>query len=434
MTMPATLGPTIARGVPTPRPRARATVLDGLAIMLFLWHASGIEQYLISQGGPAPILFQAASLGLLCGVITFRALARVPITAGRSRELLVFAGILALYAAWTVIDYLYGAPSPEADDLLRSKIIAVLFILIFPYVFSDLRVKYAFGLGCGFLACFGAGMNVFDLLTSTFSTTAGRAAGFYLNPNIAGFMIPCLGLIAMPALSRWGRYLVWAMVVVGTVVTFSRAAYLFLIVGTIGLTWLGYLGSRRRRYLFPVLALALAAAFVVALSTGALYSAVAASPLGPHLNENAIQRLGGGEQSALENDSTTQRAELVTLALEHFARSPLIGSGFNATNDWEIDQSTHNIYLLFMVEGGLIGLGVYLLLLSYLTFRARDVGVLLALLIALQGLFNHNLLDDLQQSLVFAALMIIGTAWRPAQDRGMAGGATAQSRLSRGEI
>jgi O-antigen ligase len=422
------LAPVVAQGVSAPRLGARATILDSLAIVLFLWHASGVEQYLISQGGPAPILFQAASLGLLGGVIAFRALAGVPITAGRSRELFVFAGVMALYMVWTVIDYLYGAPSPEAEDLLRSKIIAALFILIFPYVFSDLRVKHAFGLGCGVLACFGAGLNVFDLVTSTFSTTAGRAAGFYLNPNIAGFMIPCLGLIAMPALPRWGRYLVWAMVVVGTVVTFSRAAYLFLIVATIGLTWLGYLGSRRRRFLFPALALALSAAFVLALSTGALYTVVAASPLGPHLNENAIQRLGGGEQSALENDSTTQRAELVALALEHFSRSPLIGSGFNATNDWEIDQSTHNIYLLFMVEGGLIGLGVYLLLLGYLTFRARDVGVLLALLVALQGLFNHNLLDDLQQSLVFAALMIVGTAWRPEQDRAaMAGSRLAQS-------
>jgi O-antigen ligase len=235
----------------------------------------------------------------------------------------------------------------------------------------------------------------------------------------------------MPALPRWGRYLLWAMVAVGTVVTFSRAAYLFLIVATIGLTWLGYLGSRRRRFLFPALALALAAAFVLALSTGALYAAVAASPLGPHLNDNAIQRLGGGERSALENDSTTQRAELVALALEHFARSPLIGSGFNATSDWEIDQSTHNIYLLFMVEGGLIGLGVYLLLLGYLTLRARDVGVLLALLIALQGLFNHNLLDDLQQSLVFAALMIVGTAWRPEQNPALA--ATAQNCLAQSE-
>lgn len=427
MTMRLTLDPVIAQGVATPRLGARVTAFDAMAIVLFLWHASGIEQYLISEGGPAPILFQAASLCLLGGVIAFRALARVPITAGRSRELLVFAGVMALYMVWTVIDYLYGAPSPEADDLLRSKLIAGLFILIFPYVFSDLRVKRAFSLACGLLACFAAALNVFDLVTSTFSTTAGRAAGFYLNPNIAGFMIPCLGLIAMPALSRWGRYLVWAMVVLGTVVTFSRAAYLFLIVSTIGLTWLGYLGSRKHRFLFPALALSAAAAFVIALSTGALYSAVAISPLGPHLNENAIQRLGGGEQSALENDSTTQRTELVGLALEHFARSPLIGSGFNATNEWEIDQSTHNIYLLFMVEGGLIGLGVYLLLLGYLTYRASDVGVLLAALIVLQGVFNHNLLDDLQQSLVFAALMIIGTAWRPEQGQ-------AATRLQQGEV
>lgn len=429
MMMRAALGPVIAQGVSTPRLGARVTAFDMLAIGLFLWHASGIEQYLISQGGPPPILFQAASLCILGGVIAFRALARVPITAGRSRELLVFAGIMALYMVWTVIDYLYGAPSPEADDLLRSKIVAAIFILIFPYVFSDPRVNRAFCLGCGFLACFAAGLNVFDLVTSTFSTTAGRAAGFYMNPNIAGFMIPCLGLIAMPALSRWGRYLVWAMVVVGTVVTFSRAAYLFLIVATIGLTWLGYLGSRKHRFLFPALALTAAAAFVIALSTGALYAAVAVSPLGPHLNDNAIQRLGGGERSALENDSTSQRAELVSIALEHFARSPLIGSGFNATNEWEINQSTHNIYLLFMVEGGLIGLGVYLLLLGYLTIRARDVGVLLAAIIALQGVFNHNLLDELQQALIFAALMITGAGWRTESE-----GVMARNRLAQGEV
>ncbi len=404
------------QGAATPGLGARVTVFDGLAIMLFLWHASGIEQYLISQGGPPPILFQACSLALLGGVLAFRALARIPITARRSGELLVFAGVMALYVVWTFIDYLYGAPSEEAADLLRSKVIAAVFILIFPYVFSDLRMKRAFCLGCGALACFAAGLNVFDLVTSTFSTTAGRAAGFYLNPNIAGFMIPCLGLMAMPALSRWWRYAVWAIVVIGTVVTFSRAAYLFLVVGTVGLSWLGYLGSRRHRYLFAGLALPIAAALVLALSTGALYAVVAASPLGPHLNENAIQRLGGGEKSALENDSTSQRAELVTTALTYFERSPLIGSGFNATNEWELDQGTHNIYLQFMVEGGLVGLSVYLALIGYLIFRARDVGVVVGLLIVLQGVFNHNLLDDLQQSLVLAALMITGAAWRTGQD------------------
>jgi hypothetical protein len=279
MTMRATLGPVFApQGVSAPGRGARVTVLDGLAILIFLWHASGVEQYLIAKGGPAPILFQAGSLSLLCGVIAFRALARIPLTAGRSRELFVFAGIMALYMVWTFIDYLYGAASQEADELLRSKLVAALFILIFPYVFSDLRMIRAFCLGCGFLACLGAGLNVFDLVTSTFSTTAGRAAGFYLNPNIAGFMIPSLGLIAMPALSRWWRYFVWALVVIGAVVTFSRAAYLFLIVGTLGLFWLGYLGSRKHRYLFAGLALPVAAAFVLALSTGTLYAVVAASP------------------------------------------------------------------------------------------------------------------------------------------------------------
>ena len=47
----------------------------------------------------------------------------------------------------------------------------------------------------------------------------------------------------------------------------------------------------------------------------------------------------------------------------------------------------------------------------------RCYAVALASPIALQGLFNHNLLDDLQQALVFAALMIVGAAWRPDPDR-----------------
>jgi hypothetical protein len=299
-----------------------------------------------------------------------------------------------------------------AGDLFRGRLIAAVFMGLFAYLLSGERISHALCFACAALACLGSVLDIYDLLVPTFSTTAGRAAGFYLNPNISGFMIPCLGLFAMPALSRAARHVVWALVVVGTVVTFSRAAYIFLIVGTVGLSWLGYLGWKSQRFLFAAIAVPAVGLFLYALSSGLLYDLVAASPLAGHLNENAIQRLGGGGMSILENESTTERAGVAALAIEQFFASPLIGHGFGFTQDWEFGQSTHNMYLLVMTEGGVIGLIIYLTLIGYVSRQARDVGVLVALIILLHGFFNHNILDDLQQALVVGALVGIGASAR----------------------
>jgi len=395
--------------------RERATLFDLLALALFLWHASGVEQFISSRGGPAPILFQVASFAILFAVVAGRILAKTQVAPERS--LFGFSVVVAIFATWNVINFLYGSMSETADALLRNKLVAAMFMVLFAYLLSGERVARVFSVGCAALACLSAFLNLYDLVSSTFSTTAGRAAGLYLNPNIAGFMIPCLGLFAMRGLSPFWRNVVWAIVTVGTIVTFSRAAYLFIIVGTLGLSWLGYLGMRSQRFLFAAILLPVVAAFIYALSTGLIYDLVAASPLAAHLNENAIQRLGGAGVSILENESTTERAGVAAMAFERFLSAPLFGHGFASTYEWDFDQSTHNIYLLSMAEGGVVGLIVYLTLIGYLSLRARGIAVLVAAIVLLQGLFNHNILDDLQQALVVGALAAIGASARHDRPR-----------------
>ena len=392
--------------------QGRATVVDLIVLALFMWHASGVEQYIISQDGPAPLLFQVFSFGVLSLVVIGRILARAPVFGGRADSLFGFVVVLAIYAAWTYVNYLYGSMSEIAGEFLRSRLIAAVFMILFAYLLSGERIARALCVACAAVACLGAALDVYDLLVPTFSTTAGRAAGFYMNPNIAGFMIPCLGLFAMPGLSRTARHVVWAIVTVGAIVTFSRAAYIFLVVGTVGLSWLGYLGWRSHRFLFAAIVLPAVAVFLYALSSGALYDLVAASPFASHLNGNAIQRLGGGDVSYLENDSTTERRGVALLAVEQFLASPLIGHGFAFTQEWDFGQSTHNMYLLALAEGGVVGLVVYLTLIGYVSLQARNIGALVALIILLQGLFNHNILDDLQQALVLGALAGIGASAR----------------------
>lgn len=394
------------------RTYVRATVIDLIVLALFMWHASGVEQYIIKQDGPAPIAFQAVSFGILSLIVVGRILARAPIYGGRGDKLYGFAVLLAITAAWTYINYLYGTMDQVASDLLRARLVAVVFMGLFAYLLSGERLSRALCFACATLACLGSALDIYDLLEPTFSTTAGRAAGFYMNPNIAGFMIPCLGLFAMPGLPRVARHIVWTIVVVGTVVTFSRAAYVFLAVGTLGLSWLGYLGWKSQRFLFAAIVLPAVAVFLYALSSGLIYDLVAASPLAAHLNENAIQRLGGAGMSILENESTTERTGVAAFAIEKFLTSPIIGHGFAYTQDWDFGQSTHNMYLLAMAEGGIVGLIVYLTLIGYLSRQARGVGVLVVLIILLQGVFNHNILDDLQQALVIGVLAGIGASAR----------------------
>jgi len=131
------------------------------------------------------------------------------------------------------------------------------------------------------------------------------------------------------------------------------------------------------------------------------------------------------EGSFLENIRISERIDLMKVSKELILTSPLVGVGLNnfipkipdyivlLKTGWLL-QPVHNIFVLFSVEGGVIGLGLFLYLirksLNNALKNSRICLVLCLFVIVITGLFDHYWLT-LQQNILLMAL-VFGLTFR----------------------
>jgi O-antigen ligase len=239
-----------------------------------------------------------------------------------------------------------------------------------------------------------------------------RAQGLFKDPNVFGpFLVPA-ALILMeetvaPRLLRWRpaiKVVLLSVLTVGVVFSFSRAAWLNLVVGTVVL--LAVLSLRRggARKAFPLLGIALVAA-------AALFGALAAT--------SSLDFL---EQRATFQDYDARRFGAQATGLEIAAEHPIgIGPGqFEGASE----ISAHSTYVRSLAEQGVAGVLLILaLMLLTLAFAARNASLgrdtygigSAALLAAWCGLLaNSAFVDTLhwRHLWLVAALVWAGTALR----------------------
>jgi len=109
--------------------------------------------------------------------------------------------------------------------------------------------------------------------------------------------------------------------------------------------------------------------------------------------------------------SVNIRLELLAKSWELFLNHPWIGNGIGSTDHWSLPYSTHNIYLYYMDDFGIIGLLLFPLLVWSVVYGshgdARSTGWCLAVFLLLIGLLNHDLVHSYYSlfSLAFMAAM-----------------------------
>ena len=335
-------------------------------------------------------------------------IATLPLLAFADDHTLVATPLLwwfVLYGGVIVGWFLWTQPTTDSFQILRTRFVGILFVLT---VLVNLAVGQisteARRLVCA-LVVIGVGLNIYEFFhLGTFSNVLGRAAGFYVNPNISGSSLLAgmtVGVGVVP--SRWrAGFVLFALL--GVALTISRGA---LLCAGVVLTVL----SAKRLVSARSLLLTFAVLFVTALAVIGITNQLDKVESAYELTSTQWLRLGIGSGPLAEGDelSNSLRREVAEKSWTAFLQRPFTGEGTGMTGD-----TTHNMYLMFAAEHGIIGLLLFPLLpLSLLaTPRARKSPETLAFasFLLLWGLFSHNVLEE------FPLLFCIALASQPLAD------------------
>lgn len=307
-----------------------------------------------------------------------------------------------LWVAWNLVCFLGSSQSAVATQVLITRIEMALIFTFLLILFTNHIQPQTVGRALAITAVFGAVMVLQDFMVPTYSSVTGRGAGFYVNPNIAAFILVQLMILAIPYLYTSLRWPFVILVSVAVFVTFARAGWLVLFISIIYLFWFGHLGFRRMRAGLGLAAILLVGLLGYGILSGALVEFLLTTSLAEHLDKNTLARLGMA--SFASDFSADERAGALEQALSAFAGGghPFLGLGLGYTFEWDFPASTHNMYVLYLVEGGLLGLAVYLTLIILLFVRSDGLMRLITFNIAIYSFFSHNILDSPARLIIIA--------------------------------
>lgn len=365
------------------------SVHTAIATAFVIWFGSYAYLYTYQATGLKPLYSYFLVLGyFLFFVAVFRDFS-VKLHQGVS----ALIGWMFLYLVYGCLAFINSTQTDVAVQGLVYLIEAIVLCLSFVVFFSDRpamrRVQVAFAM----LALVATLVNVYDFFTPVFTKVAGRAAGLYVNPNIAGQFTAMAMVAGVELVPRRWRLLFVLVCGIGVLLTFSRASWLLWGVAALWLGWRRYIGPVRNRLFSTVLGSVIGIGFIGLVFTGGLGNLVIGSSFGSHLDANTQTRLGIGG-SALSGHAAHERIGLITDSLRIGSEAPLVGHGLGHTAEWQFRVGPHDMYLFFFVEGGLPGLLLYLALMLLLWRYSAGSGKIVALQLIIAGIFTHNQLDQ----------------------------------------
>jgi hypothetical protein len=280
--------------------------------------------------------------------------ATVRATAHMSVPLLALAALAFLTAPWA------RSPALASYTALRWLIAAGLFLGLAQSNVLLAPILTAFLAGLGIQALIGLGQVVrqgplglpgeltLDPAREGASIIAVggsrwlRAYGLTFHPNVLGGFMAVGLLVSLPLLERRSIQLVWWLVWIGLLLSFSRAAWLGAGLALPPLAaWLAWRHPHLRRALRNSVALAAIAMVLV----GTLFSG------------QLLARVGS--LAVAEDQSLRERGEMIVLALEIIAARPLTGVGagnfplaMQASGTSTLPQFAHNVPILLAAEIG----------------------------------------------------------------------------------
>jgi hypothetical protein len=316
-----------------------------------------------------------------------------------------------LYVAISVLSLATISSDEVSLKEFRARILSVLFIGMLYIIYEQKSLKHVKYIMVA-VVLMSVGTIFFELLNPKFFSelNTGRPAGFYINPNRAGCAL-VLGLIfTIDIIKKQFRWLYVLTIGLAIVATFSRGALLSWTICALVLTTARVLSDKRRTIIgaafMLVLFLTLSNPFKIIAdhfqggTDGAYF--------------DILDRLEQFQNPSLNDDSSLERKAVVGYAWMMFGKQPFWGNGLGSTNKWTVsDVSTHNMYLYFMADHGIIG--VIFLPGAVLAMVWRNRGqpsaqiLCFGIFVSLWGIFSHNVLEERYVLITFGLLAAMNT-------------------------
>ncbi len=219
----------------------------------------------------------------------------------------------------------------------------------------------------------------------------GRADGFFFNPNQSSQMLLLLTALILPNYQKIGfkipQSIFMLIVFLGIISTFSKAGVISYII------ILAYIFFKPKSLSIINKSIIMLFIFIVLQNFQSIIYYLEFTEL---IGQNSLNRIAFNEQT----DSFSTRLDVFTYGFESFKNSPIFGSGIGYNYIWSLGYGSHNIYLFYLLDMGIIGL-LLLCLMLYILFDSNNL--LFFIVVSLLGFFSHNLMSQVE---VYVALSI----------------------------
>ena len=332
----------------------------------------------------------------------------LPLIIAYSREAISFP--LVLWCTFFLLISLICLPILSATEVqweeFRKRGLAVFFLLMTTVIFSKHTIVQNCARKAIFVAVIIAIINNFYEFLNPFAFTinegtgllnSGRPAGFYINPNDSGAALVLGMILSIGIVNAKYRWAFVILVGIGVFLTFSRGAILELLLVTLIFVATKTLNSSNIILLIIIIFIGLNLIGNINL-----------------LDILPWDKLNGTVQLRLENflsgdaGDDNDRYGLAKAAWDLFTQNPLFGYGIGYTLEWEESQSTHNTYLYYMVDHGILGALILPTLVLAITWQTRgetrNVALAFSAFILVWGVFSHNIMGQRHMLISFALM------------------------------
>ena len=224
--------------------------------------------------------------------------------------------------------------------------------------------------------------------------TKGRGDGFFLNPNHASFML----VMQYALFSEWSKMkhikeskldsLILILVFLGIIASFSKGSLIVFLC-------LFFYKFRNTNLLYTLPVFIFLSLVLIFFNDIRFFL-----EFNDLIGKNTLDRIF---EIDLLADSVDNRIQVIPYAFSQFLNAPIFGNGLGYNYAWQFNYASHNIFLFYLVDLGLVGLSICLVMLSQLWVRLKYV----ALVFFAGSFFSHNVTTVVEVYLLISLLFII---------------------------